>query len=113
MDKKGIYWYEQWGEVVIVLFLILGIVLAVSSRSAVITYAVSILAGVVAGFHLYIRKSKLKLVYYISLILFLLGFLLGSFYGSRKIVLVLFLISMYGGYYLGKKHIFEFKEEIH
>ena len=98
--------FKNWVELFFFVLMVIGIIIAVSAPSAVISYTVIFLSGFMAGRILYFRKKKLKAAYYILIIAFLIGYLLGSYYGSRKIIIILFFIGALLSYYLFEKGVF-------
>lgn len=95
--------FKNWAEIFFFILMVIGIIIAVSAPSAVISYIVIFLSGMFAGRILYFRKKKLKSAYYIIIIGFLIGYLLGTYYGSRQVVIVLFFIGALLSYYLFEK----------
>lgn len=94
---------ENWAEIPALLLLIVGFIIALWSRSAVVTYIVIILCGIIAGRGIKVRQYVHKIAYTVVIIAFLIGFSLGSFYGKTKYILVLFIIGCYIGYVLHSK----------
>lgn len=97
--------FINWAEFFFFVLMVIGIIIAVSAPSAVISYIVIFLSGMMAGRIIYFRKTKLKTAYYIIIFGFLIGYLLGTIYGSRKVVIILFFIGTLLSYYLFDKEI--------
>ena len=95
--------YDDWAEVVAFILLVIGFFLASGSGSAVISYLIIFLAGMVAGRIWYRIRSNLKTAWAVILIGFLIGFVLGSFYGNKRIIVVLYLFGIFLSYYLHKE----------
>ena len=111
MGKKGTsFLYENWAELVAFLVLIIGFVLAISAGSAVILYIAVFFCGGLFGRYWWRFKKKLKFPAFLLILGFLIGFLLGSFYGSRKVILVLFALGLIFGYYIHEHHIIKSEE---
>jgi len=68
--------------------------------SAVISYLVIFLAGMVGGRLLYKYKFHLKFTWILVIFGFLVGFVIGSTYGDTKIIILLFIIGNATSYYL-------------
>tara|TARA_Y100000310_G_scaffold342247_1_gene444627 strand:- start:36769 stop:37050 length:282 start_codon:yes stop_codon:yes gene_type:complete len=85
--------------------MVVGFIVALwaSSFSAVISYIVVFLSGMIGGRLLYERKHKLTIPYYLIIGGFLIGYLIGTFYGSRKVIVVLFVLGILFSYHLHKK----------
>lgn len=97
---------EQWAEVLSVFFLILGFVLSILLNNVFFSYLSIILAGFTAGRVFYVRRFREPIFPFILIIVgFLLGYLLGSFFANRVILLVLFAGSFVGTYQLYMKKI--------
>jgi len=60
---------------------------------------------VISGRGFLARKYTHRIAYIIILIAYLVGFILGSFYGKTKFILVLFILGMWVGYVLHDREI--------
>lgn len=89
-----------WVEIVSFILLIIGFIIAFSAQSAVITYVVSFLSGTFFGKIWYGLKKKEKFAYFLMILFFLIGFILGSFYGDKKVTILVFILGASIGYYL-------------
>lgn len=99
------FFFKSWPEFFFFILMVIGIVVAISVPSAVIGYIVIFISGIMAGRILYWRKSALKFAYIMVIVGFLIGYIIGSFYGSRKIIFILFVIGVFLGHYLYSKKI--------
>ena len=70
-----------------------GIVVALISPSAVISYVIIFLSGMFAGRIIYERKGKIQLPYFMIISGFVIGYLFGVYYGSRIVLIVLFVLG--------------------
>jgi hypothetical protein len=95
----------DWAELFFVVLLFLGIFIGIASPSAVITYLVAIITGMMAGRLLYERKHKFLVPYLLIVMGFLIGYIIGTFHGDRRISLVLFLVGAIISYHLFDKKI--------
>ena len=104
---------EQWAEVLTILFLALGFVIAVLLQSALFTFLSVIIAGFLGARVYYMKRFSEPIFPFVLIIIgFLVGYLLGSFWASRLWVLVFFALSFALSYYLHVKGIFAiFKRE--
>ena len=104
---------EQWAEVLTILFLALGFVIAVLLQSALFTFLSVIIAGFLGARVYYMKRFSEPIFPFVLIIIgFLVGYLLGSFWASRLWVLVFFALSFALSYYLHLKGIFvTFKSE--
>ena len=90
---------DTWLEYAFLALLIIGFILAASSGSAVISYVIIGFVGFLSSSSLYHRKKGFKFPTIVILLGFLIGYILGSFYGNRKIIIVLFALGYLLGYY--------------
>jgi len=97
--------YKNWYESFFLVLMIIGIVVALSAPSAIISYAIIFLSGIFAGRLIYERKNKVQFPYFMIIAGFIIGYLIGVYYGSRMIVIALFVIGAILGYKLYDKKI--------
>ena len=80
-------------EYFLLVFMVFGIVLALAAPSAVISYAIIFISGIIAGKVLHMRKNTLQFPFVMIIIGFAFGYVAGVYYGSRRIVIVLFILG--------------------
>lgn len=97
--------YKNWMEFFFVVLMVIGILIALSAPSAVISYIIIFLAGMFAGRLIYERKNKIQLPYFMIIAGFVVGYLIGVYYGSRRIMIALFVIGAVLSYKLYDKKI--------
>ena len=97
--------YKNYMEFFFLLLMAVGVVVALMSPSAMISYAVIFLSGMFAGRVIYLRKSKLQLPYFMVIAGFVIGYLFGVYYGSKTILIALFILGALLGYKLYSKGI--------
>lgn len=108
--KAALDFFSDWAEFFFLVLLFIGIIFAVSSTSAVITYLVGFFSGMMAGRLIYERKEKLRAPYLLIIIGFIMGYVIGNFrYGSRVIIVLLFVFGAALMYYLLDKKIIKDK----
>lgn len=104
-------YYKNWVEIWFFIVLIIGFVLSIIVKSAVITYLIIFIVGMMAGRIMYWRHHMLKAGYYIIIIGFLVGYIIASIlkpnltYGSVQVMLILFALGWLLSYYLHEKKI--------
>lgn len=98
--------YEDWPEALALTLLVLGFLIALVTSSVIVQYLIIILAGLVFGRQLHRWKPFKKSSLFLIMLGFLLGYMLGSVYANRKILLVLFFIGLWAGWYFEKKKYF-------
>jgi len=97
--------FRSWAEFFFFAVMVLGLIIALwaTSFSAVISYIVVFLSGMIGGRLLYERKAKLTFPYYVIIVGFMIGFVIGTVYGSRKVVIILFVLGLLFSYHLHNK----------
>lgn len=96
-------YFESWAEIWFFILIIIGFLVSITVGSKVIAYITILLCGMMAGRLLFERKQKLQFPYYLIIIGFLIGYLIGSPYGNRKIMVILFIFGIIVSYYLHNK----------
>ncbi|MFH0868557.1 MAG: hypothetical protein V1831_04560 [Candidatus Woesearchaeota archaeon] len=99
------FFFKNWAEFFFFVVMVIGLIFGfwATSFSAVISYIVVFLSGMIGGRLIYDRKGKITFPYYIIIIGFLIGYVIGTFYGSRKVVIVLFILGVLLSYHLCNK----------
>ena len=99
------FFFKSWAEFFFFVLMIVGLIVSLwaTTMSAVISYIVVFLSGMIGGRLLYHRKKKLTIPYYIILAGFLIGYVIGTYYGSRKVVIILFILGVLLSYHLHNK----------
>jgi len=87
-------------ELFFLVLMITGILIALSAPSAFISYIIILISGIFAGRIIYVRKNKIKFPYFMIIAGFVIGYLIGVYYGSREIDILLFGIGAFLGYKL-------------
>ena len=97
--------YKNWMEFFFVVLMFIGIFVALLSPSAVISYLIIFVSGMFAGRLIYERKNKIRFPYIMITAGFVIGYLIGVYYGNRGIVIALFVIGAIFSYKLYDKKI--------
>jgi len=95
--------YENWPEIIATIVLVLGFIVALTLTSAFITYIVVFLTAMLLGRLWFRNKKDLKFPFFLIFMALLLGLLLGSRYGSKRVITILFILGMSLSYYLHDK----------
>ena len=98
LDKN---WMEFWSAVL----MILGLVLALFTSSAVINYLLIFVSGMFAGRIIYERQHKIIFPYYVIIAAFLIGYLIGMRYGNGYAVIMLFAAGAIISFQMFKKEL--------
>lgn len=85
--------YRNWMEFFFLALIIIGVLIALSAPSAVISYMIIFLSGIFAGRLLYERRNKIQFPYFTIISGFVIGYLVGAYYGNRRIIIALFVIG--------------------
>ena len=97
--------HKNWMELFFLVLMVIGIFVALSAPSAIISYAIIFLSGMFAGRLIYERKNKIQLPYFMIIVGFVIGYLIGVYYGSRIIVIALFVTGAVLSYKMYDKKI--------
>ena len=97
--------YKNWMEFFFLALMIIGVVIAISAPSAIISYIIIFVSGMFAGRLIYERKNKIQLPYFMIIAGFVIGYLIGVYYGSRRVVIILFVLGAILSYKLYDKKI--------
>ena len=103
IGKKAAGFFSHWAEVLFLSLLIIGFILSIVAPSAVISYIMIFVVGLMSGRLVYERKNKLIFPYVLIIIGFIIGYILGAFYGNKVTILTLYLIGIWIGYQIYEK----------
>ena len=85
--------YKDWMEIFLFVDMAMGLVFALLIPSAALSYLLVFISGFFAGRLIYERKSKIVFPYIVITTTFLIGYLIGTRYGNRIVVVLLFVIG--------------------
>ena len=97
--------YKNFMEFFFLVVMIIGIVIALLVPNAIISYIIIFLSGIFAGRLIYARKKKTQLPYFMIIAGFAIGYLIGVYYGSKMVAVLLFVVGAIFGYKLFDKKI--------
>src|SRR3989344_8141927 len=95
---------RNWLELSFCVLLIVGVRIALAAPSAAISYVIIFLAGIFSGRLIYEKRSKIQLPYFLIIISFVIGYLIGVYYGSRRVIIALFVVGAVLGYKRSEEH---------
>ena len=95
----------DWPETVGLLFLIIGLVLALFSGNAVVLYSVCFIMGLVFGRMWYKFRASHCIPLFLAVMAFFLGFILGGIWAHLRIIALALLAGILLGYWLHEKKI--------
>lgn len=85
--------YRHYVEFFFFVLMVIGLIFALFAPSAIMSYILVLISGAFAGRILYERRHKIVLPYVIIIAGFLLGYLIGTRYGSKLANAILFFIG--------------------
>lgn len=94
------YFFKNWAEVIFFILLIIGFLFSLAAPSAVFSYMIIFVTGMMGGRLIYSRRKSMVFPYLLILVGFLVGYLIGSQYGNWLITTVLFVLGSILSYYL-------------
>ena len=92
--------FRNWAEIIAFILLIVGFFFSLAAPSAVLSYLIIFVVGMMAGRLIYERKKSMVFPYVLICVGFLIGYLIGSRYGSWLVITVLFVLGSILSYYL-------------
>ncbi len=95
----------DWPEFFAIVFMIIGFGLALFSDNLIIAYIVVFLMGLLFGRVWYRGKKTNQIPLFLSIVFFLLGFMIGTLFASLQIIVLLMLAGVILGFWLHEKGI--------
>jgi len=109
-NKKGAVLYESTVEILFFVMAVLGFIVSIMSKSAVLIYVIVIIVAIMTGRVAYHRRYHLKFAHYFIIFGFLIGVLLGARYGNWLVIIILYIAfhilsyKLHSKGYLKKRH---------
>ena len=97
------FFYRNWAEVGFFILLVIGFAFSTFSTSAVVSYILIFIVGLMAGRLMLGRKRKITFPVYLMLLGFLIGFIVGAPFGNKGTMFVLFLLGGFLSYQAHKR----------
>jgi hypothetical protein len=97
--KNGSLLRTSWAEMYTIFLGVIGFILALSIKSPMFSYIVIILSGFMCGRLLYQQRRTHQFPSYMIVFGLLLGYIIGSHYTNRKMLLFIAVIAMVASYY--------------
>lgn len=97
--------YTNWMEIFFIVLVFLGFIAALVAPSPFVSYLMISVSGMFAGRLMYERKGRIKLPFYVIIAGFFIGYLVGAYYGSRILIVIIFLCSSVFSYRMYEKGI--------
>lgn len=98
--KMTAFFFRNWVEVIFFILLIIGFLFSLAAPSAVLSYLIIFFAGMSGGRLIYSRKKSMVFPYFLVIIGFLVGYLIGARYGNWLVITLLFVLGSILSYYL-------------
>ena len=95
--------FKSWAEIIAFILLVIGFLFSLAAPSAILSYIIIFLAGMMGGRFIYQRKKDGPFPYVLILVGFLIGYLIGSRYGDWIVTFFLFILGIALSYYLHDK----------
>ena len=105
--KKGVLdMVSMWVEYVALVVLFIGFFISISSGSAFLSYLIIFFSGLLTGRIVFQNRKALPIKYYILMLVFLVGYIFGTYvsFGSRKVIVIVFILSNILSYYIHDKN---------
>jgi len=100
--KKGNY-LTSWAEMYTILAAVLGFFLALSIKTPNLNYIVLFVAGFLGGRLMFQNKKSAPFPYFMITFGFFVGYILGSYYVSRKLLVFFAIVGVVASYYFHDK----------
>ena len=97
--------YKNWMEFSTIIIMLFGMFVAVVAPSAIISYIIIFICGLFAGRLIYHIQSRAMLPYLMTIVGFVLGFLIGVYYGNRLVAFIFFLLGAFLGFMAYRNHL--------
>ena len=104
--KKGVLdMLSMWVEYVALVVLFIGFFISMSAGSAFLSYLIIFFSGLLTGRIIFQHRTAFPVKYYILMFVFLIGYIFGTYvsFGSRKVIVVVFIVSNILSYYIHDK----------
>ena len=89
------FFFKSWAEFFFFVLMVVGVIVSLASPSAVISYFIIFISGMMAGRILAWRQHSTHFAYLLIIMGFLIGFVIGSYYGNRKVIIILFALGAF------------------
>ncbi|MBD3249489.1 hypothetical protein GF336_05570 [Candidatus Woesearchaeota archaeon] len=105
-DWSMIFW-RKWAETGSIILILIGFLVSISIQNPWLSYLVILCAGFMVGRLWFNKAGKQPLfVFFLIIVGFLLGYMMGAFNTDRKIVFIIFITSWIVSYKLHKEGYF-------
>ena len=92
--------WTDWPEIIAFIILIISFFVALGAGSAIIAYTLVFMAGLIGGRIWFRVKTHFKVSWSIILMGMLVGFMIGSRYGDRRIIVIFYIFGIVLSYFL-------------
>ena len=106
INKKGkLNWYDHWAEYLAFIALVVAFIIGITILNVFLSYVAAFLLGLMMGRLWFRYKRHLKFTWFLIIMGFLLGYVIGTFYSNTKIIVALFVLGWIVGYIIHEKEI--------
>lgn len=106
--RAGFDLAEQWVELTFFVLLVFGLILSISANSVLFNFTIIFVSGLFFGRFLYQERKNLRFKFYLLVLGFLIGYLVGSYYTDKMLVTIMFVVGIIASYYLHYRNIIKF-----
>lgn len=102
-SKKAVYnlfFYENWPELFAIILLFIGAIIALASGSALMSYIIIFISGMISGKAWWDHRKNYKLGLSLMIFGFLIGFTIGAIYGKKLLIFLFFIAGNLIGYHI-------------
>ncbi len=103
LRKQANFYLTSWAELYTIIVAILGFFLAVSIQAPALNYIVLFIGGFLGGRLLFQNRKATPFAYFLITFGFFLGYILGSYYVSRKLLIFFAIVAIVISYYVHDK----------
>lgn len=97
--------HKNWMELFFFAVMVIGLFFALIAPSAAVSYSISFVSGMFAGRLICNRGHGIQFPYAVIMAGFAIGYVIGAYYGSRLVVIALFITGAILSHYLFDKKI--------
>lgn len=103
LRKKAMSYLVNWAELYTIMVAVLGFFLALAIQAPTLNYIVLFIGGFLGGRLLYQNRRATPFAYFLITFGFFLGYIIGSWYVSRKLLVFFAIVATVISYYVHDK----------
>ena len=111
LNKKAkLNWYDHWAEYLAFIALVVAFIIGITILNVFLSYVTSFLMGLMVGRVWFRYKRHLKFTWFLVIMGFMLGYVIGTFYSDTRIIIALFVLGWVIGYVLHDRAIIKSRD---